>query len=470
MGCSWFFSEEVKVENDVDRKQFIKGLGTLAAAPALVPFSSKGRRRPNVLFILTDDQPPHTMSGMPKTKAAFSRGLDLTSTAYVAIPLCAPARATIFTGRYPHNHRIVSNRNPNAWAQYLRKAYVRNDLFSLMGAAGYDLGFMGKVMNGYAAVNKTWVHPAVKGDGDLWIAMTGSEEVEKFEVNLNGKLVKPGIAPTTYFANQADTFIRGHAKTGRPWFCYVALHDPHVPFTPKYDHAYDRATYSSPGTEETDLSDKSAWSAARGNATPKVLQKYYEGTMEELVMVDRRTAGLVEALKETGQLDNTLVLFSSDNGFMMGEHGAMLGKSKPYEESARVPFLIIGPGIPSSLEVPPPLVSHADIPVTILDAANNRPNWVEGRSILSYFKKPSSWRKRLLVEMPSLSWYMVREGDTVYMDLPNGEHELYDISQDPYQLESLHRDPGHAETIAHLNQSLSALRSASGIALRAAER
>lgn len=460
------------MENGVNRRQFIKRLGALAAAPTLARFSSesKSRRRPNILLILTDDQPPHTMSGMPKTRATFSRGLDLTSTAYVTIPLCAPARATVFTARYPHNHGIVSNTSPNAWAVYLRKNYIRNDLFSLMSAAGYDLGFIGKVMNGYAAVNKRWVHPAVKGDDDLWIAMTGPEEVEKFEVNLNGKLVKPRIAPTAYFASQADKFIRAHANAGRPWFCYVAFHDPHVPFTPKYDHAYDRATYSSPGTEETDLSDKSAWSVALGNAKPEVLQEYYEGTMEELVMVDKRTAGLVEALKETDQLDNTLLFFSSDNGYMMGEHGAMFGKSKPYEESTRVPFLIMGPGIPSSLDGPPLLVSHADIPVTILDAANNRPDWVEGRSILSYFNNPGSWRKRLLVEMPNLSWYMVREGAIVYMDLPHASRELYDVSQDPYQLNSLHRDPARAEQIAHLDDSLSALRSASGIALRRAER
>jgi hypothetical protein len=152
-----------------------------------------------------------------------------------------------------------------------------------MGEAGYDMAFVGKVMNGYVKAAKRWVHPAFSSS-DLWAVMTGSEEVEKFEVN--GDLLKPGIAPTTYFANQAAKFIKGHARGKRPWFCYVPLHDPHGPYLPLKEHAYDGATYSSPATQEVNLSDKSEWALSQPKGRPEEFQRAYEGTMEELVTVD----------------------------------------------------------------------------------------------------------------------------------------------------------------------------------------
>jgi arylsulfatase A-like enzyme len=162
-----------------------------------------------------------------------------------------------------------------------------------------------------------------------------------------------------------------------------------------------------------------------------------------------------------------MVIYTSDNGYMHGEHGGLFRKGRPYEESVRVPFLVKMPAshppLPDSL-----LVNRLDVTATVLDAAEADASGIDGRSFWN-LADPATWRRRLLVEHPGLGWGMVREGDTVYTRMPTGEEEMYDLASAPYQLSSLHGDPVRAEELAALSARLEALRSASGKELRAEE-
>ncbi len=174
---------------------------------------------------------------------------------------------------------------------------------------------------------------------------------------------------------------------------------------------------------------------------------------------------------ETGQLENTFIVFCTDNGYMLGEHG-LLRKSAPYEEAARTPFVIRGPGVGVARgKKSNALVSQLDITATMLALAGADTSGLDGRSLKPLFggTTPSTWRKRLLVEQKDVSWELMREGDYSYTERSTGERELYDLAADPYELESKHDDPSQSERVRVFSKNLAKLRNAAGNELRAAE-
>ena len=173
------------------------------------------------------------------------------------------------------------------------------------------------------------------------------------------------------------------------------------------------------------------------------MQRIWEGKLEELRDVDDQVRDLVRTLSETGQLDNTVIMMVSDNGYLLGEH-RLFQKKQPYEESTGIPFVVRGPGFAPG--APRALVSQVDLMPTTLEVAGLDPDdgrTLEGRSMLAPLRTGdwSGWRRRLLVENPHLGWALLREGPMVFVDHHDrGEHELYDLADDPHQLRSLHRE------------------------------
>lgn len=415
---------------------------------------------PNVLFILTDDQPPHTVGAMEKTLTRFSDGANLTSNGYVAVPLCGPARVCLLTGRYQHSHGITGN--DKAFPSYREAGYQHTDLLSRVGAVRYRLGLFGKFVNGYE-FHKRFVHPAF-GREDRWVALAEEQGTTPYMVNVDGSLRSSKQNHTPFFGNHAEAFMRDQSD-GRPWFCYLNWTDPHTPYRAKDG----TGSYSSPATEETDLSDKSDFTAEEPRYGPYYQREVHQGQSGEVERLDGWTERLFMALEETGQLDNTVVIFSSDNGFMTGEHGGLTKKSLPYEESSRVPFLVRGPGFGPLLEGSDPLVSHVDITRTICAVAGADTEGLEGRDLRD-LSTDAPWRERLLIEM-SDKWAMIRDGKWSYANFRGDvrDKELYDLAADPYELESLHDDPALADVMAELAARLDALRGCRGDGCRATE-
>ena len=216
------------------------------------------------------------------------------------------------------------------------------------------------------------------------------------------------------------------------------------------------------------MGDKPTWMRDLPPQDPKRMRRARQGLLEELRDLDDQVRDIVRALRSTGQLDNTLVMLVSDNGYLLGEH-RLFRKEHPYEESAGVPFLVRGPGVRTG--VSDALVSQVDLMPTTLEAAGLDPDDVrtlEGRSMLAPLRTGdwSGWRRRLLVENPHLGWALLREGPMVFVDHHDrGEHELYDLADDPHQLRSLHRE---VDVTPYLD-TLSALRTTSGRELRTLE-
>ena len=421
---------------------------------------------PNILIVLTDDQPPNTLDAMGDFASRFDR--DWTGTAYSDVPVCGPARVGLLTGKYPHNHGATLN--GISWQVYRDRDYAADDLLSRVRMAGYNVGYFGKVINGYGSPDDAeWVHPAAEDYPHRWRALAGGQQ-KPYRVNFDGTLRGDITAnQTTFFGRRAQEWMSDRAGDAKPWLCYLALTDPHVPHTPTkaYGHSHDGEELITPGTREEDLSDKSSWTLEQAGGSRAASQDNWEGTLEELEVVRARCGSILDALEAKGQLDNTLVIYTSDNGYMHGEHGGLSRKGRPYEESARVPFLVKMPAghrpLPDSL-----LISRLDVTATVLDAAGADSSGIDGRSFWN-LGGLAAWRRRLLVEHPGLGWGMVREGDTVYMRMPTGEEEMYDLVSDPYQLSSLQGDPERAEELAALSTRLEALRGASGEELRAKE-
>ena len=180
---------------------------------------------------------------------------------------------------------------------------------------------------------------------------------------------------------------------------------------------------------------------------------------------------LMDALAETNQLKNTFVFFLTDNGYLLGEHG-LHTKNLPYEEASRTPFIVRGPNIRGGFESGV-MVSHVDIPPTLLDLAGAFWADLDGRSLVPVFEaggeRPAGWRDEVFVEDLGRGWRMLRRPKWAYVEWDDGERELYDMHADPYQLQSLHADPEKAALIGRLSSRLRTFKSCSGDSCRTAE-
>ncbi len=356
------------------------------------PAAAELAARANVVVIMTDDQTLSAMSVMPKTRRLIGgAGIDF-ERSYVTDPLCCPSRATFQTGQYAHNHGVISNGGPNALPALRR----RDTIGVWMRRAGYRTGFVGKYFNGYDEKRATRVPPG----WDEWYALVDptSQNYVEYELSENGELVHYGPDPaeykTTVLGEKAIGVIRAAAGRRRPFFLYVGFNAPHAPATPAPEDSGALAGLEAPRTpnfNEEDLSDKPSFLSERepADGLPARVAASQQEVLESLLAVDRQVRAIVRALKKAGELEDTYVVFTSDNGYFAGEHRIEYGKLLPYEESSRVPLLIRGPGIPagSSSEA---LVGNIDLAPTITEIAGAEPTLdYDGRSLLPLRDRPS---------------------------------------------------------------------------------
>jgi N-acetylglucosamine-6-sulfatase len=440
------------------RKDFL--LRSTAAAAGLSLFGAgnsnvaEAARRPNVLVIFTDDQPPFgSIERMPFVRDFFLHKGLVYNRAYLASPVCAPSRATMQLGRYPHSHNIVDNKQ--AARQYKNTRLQRKSLARRLRQAGYSTSLVGKWMNGYEdlmGTRKGWAHPYF----DQWYVVLDNRD--PVEVNSNGDVKATDTRiehETDLLRDRCEEFIRNNRDA--PWVCWATLKAPHSPYqpSPRHKNAFsNEGLYRRKNYDEANVSDKPSFvqhepRANNRNDLDMKRRKVQLGKWRELLDVDDAVGALWNTIQDTGQANRTYVIYATDNGFMNGEH-RLDHKSFAYEESSRNPLMVRGPGVArgrirgySSL---------VDIPATIADLAGIGP-FGEGRSLVPTFRGtiPEKWRKRVFFEEPNFPWYAVRDdsltgklaGDWKYVEYRKREKrqiELYDMANDPYELTSLHRE------------------------------
>jgi N-acetylglucosamine-6-sulfatase len=441
--------------------------GLLGCAPS---DETPASGRPNVLLIITDDQPASTVRHMPKLRESVGeRGVRF-DRAYLTDPLCCPSRATILTGKYTHNHDITNNHRKGGARKFREEGLHRDTIGTRLEEAGYATGYFGKWMNGY---DGRYVPPG----WDRWFAFSGDlNRPDTYAVNSDGR---PRTFPrerneTDLLREEAADFVRGHRDD--PWMAVVATHAPHGPYwqPERHEDSFDGVKLPrSPAFDEDDVSSKPEAYRRPPLSGPekRKLRRAYEGKLEALQGVDDLVGGLVGVLKETGQLENTYVVYLTDNGYLLGEHRHE-AKGKPYEGSIRTPLLVRGPGVPAG-ERREQLVANVDLAPTIAGWAGARPpENPDGRSLdpLLSISPPGAWRKALLIEhFVGSDWVGLRTPTHTYVEHEGGDGELYDMRRDPHQVDNLYGRADEA-LLKGLRERLKDLKECAGAQCREAER
>jgi arylsulfatase A-like enzyme len=266
-----------------------------------------------------------------------------------------------------------------------------------------------------------------------------------------------GTKPTDYItdvlADKAVDFVR---KGGKPFFLWFATSAPHLPAipAPKYDGAYaNRFIGRTPNFNEADMGDKPSWYRQNlpllSAADIVDLEGLYKDRLETLLSADDAIERIVQAVDALGELQNTYIVFTSDNGFMLGNHRFPGGKDAPYEESIRVPLIVRGPSTPAGTQLSHDVL-NIDLAPTFAELAGVAPaDFVDGRSLAALFGTTptplESWRKDILSEHQPAGvglpeWALVRTKDLKFVDYPTqGETEYYDLVNDPFEIDSRHR-------------------------------
>lgn len=342
--------------------------------------------------------------------------------------------------------------------------------------AGYKTGFVGKYMNSY---DDEYIPPG----WDDWHGLVGKYHKD-LRINDNGSIHSYSDGSIDLpISRKGVKFLR---DTNGPFYLQVATHAPHGPneYLPKYRDKFSNVLAPRPPSYgESDTSDKPVWVrekpriGKRGRAT---IDAQYGDRLRQLLTVDDMVGSIVDTLRSKGELNNTYLVFTSDNGFHFGEHRIKIGKWTPYEEAIRIPLIVRGPGVPAGENRDQMVINNDFAPTFAEIGGANTPGFVDGSSFLPLLRGGSvPWRERFMVEswhanLPSSppTYQAVRTTNKIYTgyraDGKVIDRELYSLRRDPYQLNSIHRTKNR-KLVRGLDRQLSRLATCKGEECRAAE-
>ena len=449
-------------------------VAAIASSVAFLPEVGAGvvEDRPNVIVIVTDDQSADTIPRLPAVMPFLqSRALDpqdhwvVFERAFVNTPICCPSRATMLTGLYAHHTGVLDNDDGDVFDE-------TSTLATWMRDAGYHTGLVGKYLNRYPFGRDPFVP---QGWDRWWGKIHGPPTSLYYGYTLfeQDHTVDYGSAPADYstdvLASKAVEFIR-ESPLDRPFFLWLAPTAPHPPATPAERHAGtfdDLVVPTAPSVGEPDVSDKPAWVRALPRLDAQdveALRRARRRASETLRAVDDAVRLIVAELRSRGELDETVIAITSDNGLAFGEH-RWTRKSCPYEACLRVPFLVRVPGVEHRVERT--VVSAADIAPTIADLAGvSPPLTLDGVSLVTLLETgsrtglPGVVFAELEGDRRIPAWWELRGRRFAYVELVTGERELYDLRADPFELVNVVDDMRYADDVERLAAALDAIRSA----------
>lgn len=460
-----------------------------AAAPAAVTVSPRppahaDDTRPNIVLITSDDQNAGDLRYMPKTQRLFAETGVEVSGFLSPHPLCCPARAEIMTGEYAQNNGVRHNRGPyGGYAAYVRsRANRTGNIGAWLQAAGYRTAMVGKMLNGYtkgSARPRGWDHwnPSTKGT----YAYYGTRFENDGRPHTTTRYVADVV---TRYTNSYIREFTAASEPRRPFFVWASHVGPHHALPVRPDHAGPiparrhagllagtvNPAATSPSYLEADRSDKplEVRSSSAGSAVS--LDRLAQLRGETVMSLDDSVASIIDRLDRAGVLDNTIVVYTSDNGFLTGEHN-LLTKNFAYEEVLKVPFLVRGPGLPGGTVSAEPITT-VDLATTFLARARvlrevraaGRTDGIDFWPVLRGVRRANPTQ---LIQagtddpaaLATLGWWWrgVRTARYTYAGWHSGQEELYDNLLDPHQLTSVHDDPRYAAVLTDLRARTAAL-------------
>ncbi len=386
----------------------------ISAVPAQ-PAPAEPLRRPNVIFILADDLDLElgSMAVMPQVRQLLAdQGTSLDSH-YISFPTCCPSRSTMLRGQYVHSHRILTNAPPaGGYEKILPLGLESSTVGVWLRDAGYRTVYAGKYLNGYPLPSDPLRVPPGWSE---WYSPVDETAYGSFDyrMNENGSLVSYGSRPedhiTDVLGGHAEAALRRAITDPRPFFIHLSTFAPHAPAVPAPRHKDlfpDARVPRTAAFDEVDVSDKPSRIQFLPPLHPDqmaTMDVEHRARLQSLQAVDELVARLMAVLSETGHRDDTYVIFSSDNGYHLGQHRLLAGKTTAYEEDIHVPFIIRGPDIPAGRRVSGLLTGNVDLAPTLAELAGAAvPAFVEGRSLLTLLRgEPidrALWRQAYLLE------------------------------------------------------------------------
>ncbi len=443
----------------------------LFSALALIPlcgFSADAPQKPNIVFVLVDDIRWDAFScmGSPVAKTPnidrIANEGALFKNFFVSIPLCSPSRGSFLTGQYPHRHGVIDN------ADHSELSHKLVTFPKLLHDAGYETAFVGKWHMG----NDDTPRPGM----DHWLGFKGQGVYNDPVLNIDGERKKvPGYITDILNSNAVAFINKPHDK---PFMLYLSHKAVHGPFMPpeRYKKLYGDVKVPFPKSIHDDDHDKPVL-LVHDPKHPKAIvpkgpdwagpEKAAKDQLRCLAAVDDGVRDMLAALEKNGQLDNTMFVFTSDNGFFWGEHG--LGDKRwAYEESIRDPLFIRYPKLIKAGTKYDQIVMNIDIAPTFLELGGTTiPKDVQGMSLLPLFKdKSANWRKSALFEYftdppyPRFpAWKAARTSDWVYIRYEgvSGMDELFDLKKDKLQMHNLVNDSKASGQLKNMQSELDAL-------------
>ncbi len=433
----------------LNRRDFLRlsslTLGSSLLASCRAPFGI-GDDRPNFLVILTDDQRYDTMQYMPKTQELiFDQGVTF-SHGYVSSPLCGPSRASILTGTHVHKHNVRDNKGQLDVGTFVEDLQDN----------GYFTGLVGKYLNKWKG--------EMRPEYDYWASLFKDDSrYNDLDYNVNGEWhwQVPGYI-TDITRDFVLDFVDEASSQLKPFFLLFGMTAPHGPATPATE---DEALYTDlpphrpPNFNEEDISDKPDsinWRPLFDEAGIENIENFRRDQILTLLSADRAIEAIIKKLEEKGELDNTVLIFLSDNGKHWGEH-RLESKGTAYEESVRVPFALRYPALVPEPYTEERLVNSVDIAPTFYDLAGIPiPEHLDGESLVPLLAGGAWLREEIFIECwPSRGhWEAIHSGKYKYIETEGNRSEFYDLEKDPYELENQIDNPDYAEIIAKMKISL----------------
>lgn len=446
--------------------------------------------KPNVIFILCDDLRPDALGcyGSKHVKTphidALAAGGVRFANAFCTTSLCSPSRASILTGLYAHRHGVRDNftelpASLPHWPGQLRES-------------GYATAYLGKWHMGEN-------NDAPRPGFDFFVTHKGQGKYFDTEWNVNGELRE---TPKGYYTHVVTDYALDWLKKrepGKPWALCLGQKAPHSFYFPeeKYAHTFDSVAVPYPASA-FHLSDKPKWITERldtwhgiygplfewrkkfSDRSPEAVKDFaamVRAYWSTVLSVDDSVGRLVAWLKQSGQFDNTLIVFMGDNGLLEGEHG-MVDKRTAHEPSIRIPIIARGPGLPKGKVIPSQVLAMDTAPSVLELCGAPALEKIQGRSWRALANEGDpGWRTAWFYEYnyekqfpytPNIR--ALRTDRWKFARYPHGDGspdkhlaELYDLAADPGELKNLAADPSHAATCAKLEKQLSTLLAAEGL-------
>jgi N-acetylglucosamine-6-sulfatase len=449
-------------------------------------------RPPNIVFVLTDDLSMDLLRFMPQVQALQSRGLTFENY-FVSDSLCCPSRSSIFTGNFPHDTGVFTNAGLDGGiGAFYAHGNEQNSFNVALHDAGYRTAMMGKYLNGYlqgptrSPVPSTYVPPG----WDQWDVPGYAYSEYNYTLNENGRLRhfgrRRGAYLTDLLARRGAQFVNGSSAEGKPFFLELATFAPHKPYTPARRDAHDFPGLQAPRPPSFNVLPTNApqWLSNHpplGAGRIALINRAFRRRVQSVQAVDDMLKTIQRALSASGQLRNTYIVFSSDNGLHTGEYRLNPGKLTAFDTDIHVPLVIAGPGVPTGASTQA-MSENVDLAKTFEEIAGTAtPS--DGHSLLPVMsaggETPFDWRNAILVEHhgPDLdgggatgadpdsqdrlsgnppSYEAVRTPNFIYVEYRDDEREFYDLRTDPYELHNVVSSLS-ATQLAQLHDELTAL-------------